>query len=157
MKNEWIILAVIAIVVGLTGTILLMRPIVAITPEPSNYEVYYAEAPFGILWRSTTAGNLIFGNGRTTSLQETYIIKFWDENNLLQSMTIDASNCGIAVDGSFKLTIAHKNYATYPFPAKPTWENYQQFYGYRDRIVVILHLPGIPEMNQTANWIIVDG
>jgi len=70
------------LIVGICG---IFVPI-SIEDEVTREEVWVTNAPFGVYW-TNTHGNILF---MRTSFQESYIVKYLDENNQVHTLVMDA-------------------------------------------------------------------
>jgi hypothetical protein len=101
--------------------------------ENSIVDLWYTQAPFGVIY-ADVSGHFVWGSGTlTTSPSEAYSAKYWKDGQL-QSLVLDATETPIVVDGSFKLTISTPHqfnlYGLELGTGEPTY---------------ILHLPYLPE------------
>ena len=110
------------------------------TEETVTYtynDLYYTEAPFGILYADTEgqySGGFLWSSGSMdTKLSESYIVKYW-VGNQLRSKALDADATPIIVDGTFRL-----NTTTF------TSKLYQ-------KVRYTLHLPYLPENVTNYDW-----
>lgn len=111
--------------------------------KTTYYDVYHAEAPFGVLWVKTR-GSFVFGCGSISSqLKESYIIKYWIGNEL-HSVTLDAEKHPIIVDGTFKLE----------YHEVICFNNCRK--AYRNTGWIGLHIPDLPPINETVTWTPID-
>lgn len=132
-----------------------LLPLVTITDGyKSDYkELYYAQAPFGVLYADTSghsSGNFMWSSGDiSTTLSENYVLKYW-ENGKILSMSLKASETPIVVDNTFRVeanyTIQH---------LQPIFEWFGE--GFRENLTAAnphytLHLPSLPENVTNHDW-----
>lgn len=97
-----------------------------------DVDLYYTQAPFGVLY-ADISGHFTWGSGSiSTSPAEAYSIKYWQDSQL-QSLTLDAVDTPIKVDGTFKLSITTVG----------AYDIYGLHIGDKDDTYV-LHLPYLP-------------
>lgn len=114
-----------------------------------SHDVYYASAPFGILWRETE-GHFVFGCGSIqTQLTETCTVKYMVGNEL-KTFNAKFGDITILVDGSFKFEQKnpmhrdqHWLWGTHEIPEIP--------------IVYVLHIPALPNINGTTEQYTIVG
>lgn len=141
----------VILVIIISGIIISVLPLYS-ESYSDFYDVYHAEAPFGVLWVETE-GSFIFGCGSIDSqLRESYIVKYFDGNKL-RSITLNAERFPIIIDGTFKLELKRVRrwniLGISWFDRR--WHNDRTVY----YVSVRLHIPGIPPQNQTVQWIVV--
>ncbi|MGD2090773.1 MAG: hypothetical protein PVH61_31665 [Candidatus Aminicenantes bacterium] len=100
--------AVIGLTISIAFTII-FNPYNSWKEETMTYsysDIYYAEAPFGVLYadvEGSTSGGFMWQSGSIdTKLSESYVVKYW-EDGMLKSKSLDAEDTPIIVDGTFRL------------------------------------------------------
>jgi len=146
------------------GVVVVVVPSVEFRSHNIFYDVYYAEAPFGVLWVETEgsfgfAFTFVFGFGYGTirsNLQETYIVKYLIGDEL-HSIKLDAEQYPIIIDGTFRLEVQGWQRRNTLFNSNATWRDYAlDSYRPPDRDQIIgLHIPALPPINQTVKWNII--
>lgn len=124
--------------------------------ESIEYEIYTITAPFGIIYNNLhgsisghSSGFLFFFSGSvqgsiSTDLEETYIIKYMDGNEL-KTKKYDAFKKSIVVDG--KLCLEHKFRVDYRKDEKGRWfEHYRYDSDWSGEWII--HLPKLPEIEK---------
>jgi len=123
--------------------------------ESIEYEIYTITAPFGVLYTNKHGlidghySGFIFHSGYingsiSTELDETYIVKYMDKNEL-KTKKFDALNTSLIVDGKFCL---EKKYnVRYKKEAEEKWVvNYKLDSDWSS--TWIIHIPKLPELDQ---------
>lgn len=103
-----------------------------------DHEVYRVIAPFGIIW---TKGRAVFLSGTQFDMNEKYVIKYLDGNEL-KTVIQSAEEVSIVIDGTLKLS--EYRYMQYN---RNTGEILDE--NYLDAKQFQLYIPALPEMNQT--------
>lgn len=111
------------------------------------YDIYYVNAPFGIVWVETTgSGSFLFMAGSLhlgSEVSETYIVKYLD-NGELHTKTFDSTKIPIVPDGTFQLEYSER------------WETHERnlfgtnLRGPYDKTYRI-HIPQLPALNETIS------
>lgn len=123
------------------------------------YSLYTVDAPFGILWRETTGSAsifIVFGTARLdTSLQETYNVKYFtDENNIqMQTLQLKATDTTVMGDGKFSLEYR----VTVTSVINPVYGNLTN--SAERRVEYIIHIPKFPDVGSgiTEEYKVVNG
>ena len=119
--------------------------------EQSFNDLFYAEAPFGILYTNTeghSSGSFLWSSSTvTSSLGESYVVKYW-QDNMLYSKTLDASSTPIVVDGTFRLEVNSK--VVEDVPVCNLFDLHDRTFTKFDGFV--LHLPSLPANVSGYDW-----
>jgi hypothetical protein len=116
-----------------------------------EYPIYKATLPFGVITTSGEIdGGFVFGTGGFHGemySEETYYIKYFDGEEL-KSLSLDASETPLVVDGSFTLEVTYMT--------RTSWILIWKITCYEDEVVGYrIHIPELPEVNMTLSedWI----
>jgi len=67
------------------------------------YDCYYVDAPFGRYWTDTEGQFFLASGYITSSLTESYTVKYW-KGDKLETIILDAEDTPIIVDGTLRLS-----------------------------------------------------
>jgi len=115
--------------VGLLGLLAVDLGLAAFYPQTTYVNCYRVTAPFGVFGLD---GHFFFGSGAINT-EEVYSIKYF-ENGELKTLILDAEETPIIIDGTFRL---ERRYSRGPI------------FGSEIHVSYRLHLPFLPEINQT--------
>jgi len=108
--------------------------------ESQYYDLYYVDAPFGVLWVDVE-GRFIFASGTLDSeLQETYIVKYFI-NGELHSTTFLANKITVVADGTFRLEKVIPYY-----DMEKLWGMQKHIKDPSRKIWWRIHIPSFPEV-----------
>jgi len=142
MDRVWVYAVLIVVVIG--GAIPYAMLNAETKVEKTYYQVYQATFPFGTI---TSKGDLHGGGGLFTwhltgeiYPVEVYSVKYLD-NNQLWTVLIDAEHNPVVIDGTLRLEkVVSTNYE----PAFYFWKQLVS-----KNVGYVLHIPSLPETNQT--------
>ncbi len=146
------LLVIMVVTVGAVGMYDIGRWTTYEVPESEFYPIYIATCPFGIFTMTgeVSGVHFLFSGSISGEIDqsEKYVVKFMIDNRL-KTVTLDANEATVFVDGSFEMEkVTLKEYRD-SFGRNPKYQG-------RKRVVWKIHIPYLPEapFEMTEDFII---